>query len=85
MTEIVKKLSRVSQRGVAIIGVCEAVDAIWPDGEPPYEEQAPAFRAWCAENNAHYYAALKEDFNPSVGVSQAIALGKDAVVVENMS
>ena len=85
MTEIVKKLSRMSQSGIAIIGVEDVVDVIWPDGAPPFEEQAPTFRAWCIANKAHYYARPKEDFNLSTGVGEAIYLNQQAVVVENMS
>jgi len=40
---------------------------------------------WCDAHNSHYYAAGREDFFMFKAIREAMAAGKDTVVVEDLS
>ncbi len=54
-------------------------------GYVDYSEQNAAVMKWCKENNAHYYAADREDFSQYEAKCQAAALNLSTVVVEDLS
>ena len=56
-------------------------DPNWVD----YETSGKALMAWCENNNSHYYAADREDFQMFKAVREAVEADKDTVVVEDLS
>jgi len=52
---------------------------------PSYEKTSKELMEWCKENNVHYYAADRENFNYEIAANQAQYLGKKVVIVEDFS
>ena len=73
---------------VKSVNICDWLDHTYSTDwskHPDYETSGKAFMAWCENNNSHYYAADREDFQMFLAVREAIEAGKDTVIVEDLS
>jgi hypothetical protein len=76
-------------QGIKIINICDWDEEMY--GDVPYwsdiswDKQIKDMKKWCAENDAVYYGAPKEDFFIWKGIDYAKAQGKSCVVVEDLS
>lgn len=73
---------------IKIITICELTTKLFGDDyskHPSYDEETKQITQWIKENNASYYADVKEDFSIVAAVSKAGKEGKTTVVVENLS
>ncbi len=84
-----------NSEAVKVVNICDLLITLFGpnhystfSGMPGYVEygaQCAAVIKWCKENNAHYYAADREDFSQYEAQSQAAALNLSTVVVEDLS
>ena len=72
---------------VKVVNILNLLDRLYPHGHHnvDYMASGVATKKWCDENDSHYYAAPREDFFIFRAVEEAIAEGKDVVVVEDLS
>lgn len=74
--------------GITEYSIHEILDMHWPGGyaeRPSYEEQCVVFRAFCEENNIHYYARPREDFFAYEGWEEARKAECTGLVMEDLS
>lgn len=78
--------------GVTIINICEWLSATYGEefwdnrfSNPDYEDTGTELMEWCADHNAAYWAAPREDFNIEKAVAFARERGNRLVVVEDLS
>ena len=75
---------------VNVINICALMEHLWPgyfDGKtnPGFDETGEAIMKWAEENDAYIYSRPREDFFMFEAIDLALAAGKAAVVVEDMS
>ena len=77
---------------VQVVGHPDLLDVLFPEywntpyeQRPSYETMSDAVFAWCEANNAHYYAADREDFSYISAAFRAEEAGKTVVVAEDLS
>jgi hypothetical protein len=71
--------------GIRVIGICDWMDAAYGKEWPDYQESGKELMSWCAEHDAAYWAAPREDFFIHKAVAFARERGNKLVVVEDMS
>ena len=78
--------------GVRVININDWLTAAYGDefwdgrfSNPDYEQTGKELMAWCADHNAAYWAAPREDFSVQVAAKFARDRGNKMVVVEDMS
>ena len=78
--------------GITFINICTWLEATYGEDyyfnlmpRPSYEKSSKELMEWCKENNVHYYAADRENFNYETAANQAQYLGKKVVIVEDFS
>ena len=78
--------------GITFINICTWLEATYGEEyyfnqmtRPSYEKSSKELMEWCKENNVHYYAADRENFNYETAANQAQYLGKKVVIVEDFS
>lgn len=79
-------------RPVTAVNICDLLPVIYPGWYEldlcftvSYEERTAAVAAWCAAHGAHYYSCGREDFSKQQARLDAMALGLDRVVYEDLS
>jgi len=75
---------------VKSVNVCHLLTSIYGEDyrsnwDIDYTTSSKAVMEWCDEHNSHYYAAGREDFFMFKAIREAMAAGKDTVVVEDLS
>jgi len=78
------------QNGVRVISIVDLLENLFGKevfqwNGPSYKEQSEGVKKWVAENNAHYYADVRENFSIFTGIHQAKKESKQIVVVEDLS
>lgn len=68
--------------GIEIFNICDLLPL---ETGASYEAECDAVMQWCADNDAAYYAADREDFSLFEAVRTAQAENKFRVVVEDLS
>lgn len=73
--------------GVQAIGMATLIEHLYGEDwyKVGYKESSKKVLEWIEENDAHYYAAVKEDFFPYSGSLEAIKAGKSIMVMDNLS
>lgn len=72
---------------VQVVNVCDLLDVVnpgWLDNYD-YDTNMDKVFEWCEANNAHYYAADREDFSYISAAFRAEEAGKTVVVAEDLS
>ena len=72
-------------KGVSFYGIIDVEKELFGDQHVDYRESSAAVMAWCEEHDAAYYASPHESFSEGEAGRLAIAEGKSAVVVEDLS
>ena len=75
---------------VKSVNICDLLVSIYGEGywgnwDIDYATSSKAVMEWCDTHNSHYYAAGREDFFMFKAIREAMAAGKDTVVVEDLS
>ena len=79
--------------GVDVINICDLIPVLFGsdwcqryiEGKFTYADQMKAVRSWCRDNNAHFYARGREEFNKYEAAEEALEKGLCVVVVEDLS
>ena len=84
--------SRTNNVDVTAINVTHLLEVVVPGYwsmdygvRPDYETSNGLIRDWCAAHGAYYYAMGREDFSLYDAAAEAVALGLDRVVYEDLS
>lgn len=70
---------------IAIVNISDVLNEIDPENNIDYLNSGSLIRKWADDHNATYYAAPSESFSTHKAVDKAIAEGKTAVIVEDLS
>ena len=75
---------------IKAVNICDLLTHIygeeyWGSFDITYEMSSKAVMEWCNKHESNYYAAPREDFFIFKAVREAIEVGKDTVVVEDLS
>ncbi len=76
---------KITNDGIELIGVCDVLDLVDPEGEAEYMESGRLIREWCAANDAITYSAPRENFSDWTAADMAREAGVSRVVCEDLS
>lgn len=76
---------KVTHDGIELIGVCDVLDLVDPNGTVEYMETGRLICEWCAANDATTYSAPRENYSDLIAADVAREAGVSRVVCEDLS
>ena len=78
----------MTSKEVKVVNACHLLDKIYGlDGwlNLDYDDMGSSIAKWCYEKGAFYYSAPRDEFSTYAACVEALAAGKNIVVVEDLS